>query len=189
MADPLIALQDVKDELDIDSGETAWDTRLTSLISDIIAEAETEIEAKLEAVTDSIVYLDGNTAQLFLPHLNVTAVQVWQDGDRGFDDDYEVDAGDYTLQVDRGVINKDSGRFIKGHQVVKVKYTGGYTQVTFPRELKRALIKQVAYYWRRRKDPGLTAVVYPDGSVQKFTQDEWLSSTLTVLDRYRRVFL
>jgi hypothetical protein len=188
MADPIIALQDVKDELDIDAGDTNFDTRLSSLISDVIAEAESEMEAKLEAVTDSVCYLNGGVSQLFLPHLNVTAVVLIEDVDRVFDGD-AVDAGDYTLNSPRGIINKDKGIFVSGKQVIKATYNGGYTQVTLPRELKRALIIHTAYRWRRRKDPGLTAVVYPDGSVNKYSQDEWLPNVKRVLERYGRIFL
>jgi len=188
MADPIISLDDVKNELEIPLTDTDYDARLTSLISDMIAEAETEMEAKLEAVTDSIVYLDGGRAQLFLPHLNVTAVEVTEDVDRAFTGD-PVDAGDYTFDVARGVIRKDKGRFISGRQVIKAKYTGGYTNITLPRDLKRALIMQTAYRWRRRKDPGLSAVSFPDGTVNKFNNNEWLDPVKRVLERHGRIFL
>jgi len=188
MADPIIALQDVKDELDIDSGDTAWDTRLSSLISDVIGEAETEMEAKLEAVAGSICYLDGGVSQIFLPHLNVTAVVLIEDVERVFAGD-PVDAGNYTLNTPRGVIKKDNGIFHPGKQVIKATYTGGYTQATLPRDLKRALIIHTAYRWRRRKDPGLTAVVYPDGSVNRYSQDEWLPNVKSILQRHGRIFL
>lgn len=185
----LINLSDVRNELDLLSTETQFDTRLTDLIADIVAEAETEMEAKLEAVTDEIVYLDGGTALLFIPHLNVTKASIIEDMERIFTSIDPIDSSYYTINQKRGTISKNHGKFAPGKQVLKVTYDGGYTASDLPPDIKRALVVQTAYRWRRRKDPGLTAVSFPDGSVNKYTQDEWLPSVKQVLGRYGRLFL
>jgi hypothetical protein len=44
----------------------------------------------------------------------------------------------------------------------------------------------VAYEYRRRNDPGLQAVAFPDGSIQKMDVGEFLSGVRNTLLRYRR---
>lgn len=60
---------------------------------------------------------------------------------------------------------------------------------TLPKDLKRALIKQITYTFRRRKDLGLMSVTSPDGTINKMSVDEWLPDVETILDRYRRFSL
>jgi hypothetical protein len=64
-----------------------------------------------------------------------------------------------------------------------------YTSSTFPRGLKRALIMQLSYNFRRRKDIGLTSMSYPNGSVGKFSSDRWLAEVMDVLNNYRRTYI
>jgi len=52
-------------------------------------------------------------------------------------------------------------------------------------ELVRAALMQANYEWRRRNDPGLNSVQYHDGSIQKYTTEEFLPEVKAVLERNR----
>lgn len=49
--------------------------------------------------------------------------------------------------------------------------------------LKFACAQQVAYEIKRRKDQGLSSVTYQDGSINKFSVDEYLPSVKLKLNR------
>lgn len=55
---------------------------------------------------------------------------------------------------------------------------------TIPVALERKLYKQCCYEWRRKNDLGLSAQIFPDGSVNKLTLSEWLSDVKDALNRH-----
>jgi len=65
-----------------------------------------------------------------------------------------------------------------------------YVITALPEDLKRALIKQITYAFRRRKDLGLMSVTSPDGIISKMSVDEWLPDVKKVLEnKYKRYSL
>lgn len=179
----IITLTDVKAQLEIDPAETKYDSLLTDLIEDMVIEAEAYLGVRINPVSAEEVTLDGGLRLLYLPHMNIGNVTVWEDGE-------ELDADEFTVYGERGYLKKEEGEsFLGGNAMVRVRYDGGYTGPSLPKDLKRALIRQVSYAFRRRKDIGLESQTFPDGSINKMNIGEWLPDTQEVLDRFRRYYL
>lgn len=78
--------------------------------------------------------------------------------------------------------------FLRGRQVIKVQYDGGYDSDTILKSLKMALITEIGFRYRRRKDSGLSTVTYPDGSIVKMAEvKQFLPQLQAVLDKYKRM--
>lgn len=178
-------IDDVKLRADVKS--TDYDTLLASIIAAVFDLADGEMGVKYSKATDEIVYFDGGKT-LKLPHVNVSNVTIYTDQNQaGATPEWElVDAEDYVVYAN-GIIIKKGGEFLRGLKSVKVVYNGGYEQASYPTSLKDRLIKQIAFEFRRRNDPGLSSVTYPDGTINKFTMDRWLPDVQDELNRRRRI--
>ena len=187
----LITLTDVKTQLELLPAVVDYDAFLTELIDDVVAEAESYLDLKLQVITSEVINLDGGESYLYLPHANISGVSVWEDSERIFSSlNLLVEDTDYIIYQERGRLKRiGASHFLKGNKVVRVQYDGGYGSTALPKALKRALIKQVAYTFRRRKDLGLMSVTYPDGSISKMSMDEWLPDVEAVLNRFKRIAL
>jgi hypothetical protein len=176
------------------SGE--YDGLLEDIIAGILEEADGYMDVSYAKVTAAIAYLDGGVSTLYLPHVNVSNVSVEVD-------DVALTADEFVVYPEAGKIKASTGSlsgfpmatditggaFTPGQRNVKVTYDGGYAEDSYPLSLRRKLLKQVSYEFRRRNDPGLSAVSYPDGTVQKFAVGEWLPDVEAELLRRRRIFL
>jgi len=60
---------------------------------------------------------------------------------------------------------------------------------TLPSVLQLWLCKQINFEYRRKADPGLSSIAFPDGSVSKFTVEQWLPSVKRVLDRQKTFYV
>lgn len=173
-----------------------YDGLLEDIIDGILAEADDFMGVAYQEVEDQVDWFDGGAATLYLSHVNVSTPVVEVDG-------VALSSDEFTLYPESGKIRyggsglsgfvtaseSSGGRLPSGRRNVKVTYDGGYAEDDYPKSLRRKLLKQVSYEFRRRNDPGLSAVSYPDGSVQKFAIDEWLTDVEAELLRRRRIFL
>jgi hypothetical protein len=175
---------------------TTHDTLLSDIIEGILAEADEYMEAGYRKAAGAIAYFDGGKGTIYLPHVNVTVSSIEVDGSA-------IAATEYTVYPESGRVRyggsglsgfvfateASGGRFPSGMRSVKVTYDGGYEEDDYPASLRRKLLKQVSYEFRRRNDPGLSAVSFPNGSVQKYAINEWLPDVEAELKRRRRIFL
>lgn len=174
-------LADLKTMLEI-SG-TDFDTILGNIIDGIKEEAYQYMDIKYDAIVDNIQYFDGGESIYYLDHANVSSLSLSFDGTA-------MVAGndqDYVLYPDRGKIKIVDGPLDEGFRLLVATYSGGYAEDSIPNPLRSKLIKQMGYEFRRRKDPGLSSVSYPNGGVSKYSIDEWLNDVKAVLDKYKRM--
>ena len=164
-----------------------YDGLIEDIIAGVIEEADEFMDASVQKVDDHTVYLDGGYSTLYIPHFNVSNVAVYENSVIVSSEDYTVYPGTGTTPAK---IKKDSGyTFRKGNRNIRVVYDGGYAEDLIPKALRNKLLKQVSYEFRRRSDPGLSAVSYPDGTVQKYAIGEWLPDVEAELIRRRRICL
>jgi hypothetical protein len=173
-----------------------YDGLLEDIIAGILAEADEFMGVAYQKVEDQEDWFDGGERVLYLSHVNVSTPVVEVD-------EVVLTSDEFTLYPEAGRIRYggsgltgfvtasegQGGRFTSGLRNVKVTYDGGYAEADYPKSLRRKLLKQVSYEFRRRSDPGLSAVSYPDGSVQKFAITEWLPDVEAELLRRRRIIL
>lgn len=91
----------------------------------------------------------------------------------------DIDKDDFNADI-QIAINEISEQAIEYMDNVNIT-----TVADFNVSIERALRIQINYEFRRRADPGLSSVQYEDGSINKFSVDEWLGKVRRVLNRSR----
>lgn len=177
-------VEEIKQLLSLGESGTKHDSLIESTVLAVKAAAYAYMEKNYDVVTNAVALLDGEGPILYLPQANITAIEIEVDGIVLVKDE------EYFLWGEAGRVKaSDDTIFPALPQSVKVTYSGGYTEENLPPNLKRAICKQASHEFRRRADPGLSSLSFPDGSVQKMIIDEWLPDVLAELDRRRRISL
>ena len=183
-------------------GDTALNPEAESLLTWLITAVSKRVEAfcnrefgKMERVE----FHDGGGRYLYLralPVVEIASIKCSDTWDWG--GALPLSANSYAFEAATGMVLYRGGEWPYGEGAVRVTYTGGfdpfpeegveppdgYTSV--PEDLQHAVCTQAAYEYRRRNDPGLQAVAFTDGSVQKMDVGEFLGSVRNTLLRYRR---
>ena len=106
-----------------------------------------------------------------------------------------------TLAVVKSYLDRDFANtkydtqiqnFIDGVILSAIDYldSDSYTsQSNLPAKLEKPLCMQIAYEFRRRKDPGLSSVTTGDGTVNKYSVEEWLPQVKGILNRTMSITL
>jgi len=132
--------------LGIDASDTSQDDLLDALIDYASERIESHCGRKFasEALTE---YLDGTgTSRLVLSRRPVTELTgVYEDSDRVFGADTEIDSADLVLHPEKGIVDRVGGVFARGRRNLKAVYTAGYA--TVPDDVALACVKLAAAWY------------------------------------------
>jgi hypothetical protein len=155
---------------------------LNLIIPGILSGADEYMGVRHSLVAAGEDFHDGGCATIYLRAVNVSNVAVYLDGEL-------LDASYYAVYAREGKVKLLSGTFPGGPKRVRITYQGGYGEDALPAALRSKLLKQIGYEYRRRKDPGLSSVTSPDGTVHKFATGAWLPDVEEELSLRRRFYL
>jgi hypothetical protein len=125
---------------------------------------------------DKYIFLD------YYPVASVTDIR--EDADRVFGTETIVDATTYTIHTEAGLIESDI-YFAEGNRNIQIKYKGGYTQSTVPKDLVQVCVEIAALLYKGKDQVGLSSKSFSDGSAAFFVEklSTWGKATI---DYYRR---
>jgi len=132
--------------LGIDASDSGQDDLLDALID--YASERIESHCGRKFASESVVdYLDGTgTSRLVLSRRPVTALTgVYEDSDRVFGAEAELDSSDLVLHPERGIVDRVGGVFVRGRRNLKIAYTAGYA--TIPDDVALACVKLAAAWY------------------------------------------
>ena len=133
-------------------------------------------------------HLSGNGgSRIILPVCPVTSVtSISIDAGRTFTDN--LDAGEYYLDGESGIIELYNRTMPQGNRIIKVVATAGYTVDTLPGDLKMAFISAISHHMLKlmNKGFGVSSQTSPDG-VNVSYEMELPSDTKRIFDSYREV--
>jgi hypothetical protein len=147
-----ISKTDLKAELQIEAAETEWDTLLDTL-ANAIENLWDRLTNRVWFKTAFVEYYDApkGTKKIFLqnyPVVTSPAVVVRDDPDWVWGDDTIVDATDYRVDYEKGIVHYNAV-FFEGSQSVKVSYTAGFAADALPTAIKQVLVRQGAHWWKQ----------------------------------------
>ena len=179
----LCSRSDVKSYLGL-TGES-YDAVIDLLIP-AASEAIERLCRRRFASADHTEYHDGGGKdRLVLEHRPASAVSgVWDDLDREFSSDTKLDADDFVLDSDRGLLILRTGTFADGVRNVKVTYTAGYSET--PDDVTHACIMLAAAWFHRGREAadGLDARSVAEMS-QRFASETMPEAVRQILLSYR----
>jgi len=195
----LTTLARVKELLQGDTApDPEADTILAWLITAVSRRAETFCNREFEE-KERVEYHDGGGRYLYLralPVVEIASIKCSETWDWVAASPLSVTS--YAFDPGSGLVLYRGGEWPYGEGAIRVTYTGGFDPpleegvelqegyTSIPADLEQAVCTQVAYEYRRRNDPGLQAVAFPDGSIQKMDVGEFLSTVKNTLLHYRR---
>jgi hypothetical protein len=164
----IATLAEIKADLGI--SDSTDDAALTRLAEVIQGRFDALCQRVFLRTASAVEYFDGGERILLLEHWPVESVAVYLDADRAFAAASLLAATEYTLNAARGRLHYGDGSVAwpdYGRQTIKVVVTGGYVaagsspsagQLAMPEGVRRALLLQVGFEWRNRRNLGQQSV-------------------------------
>jgi hypothetical protein len=135
----IVTLTDVKNYMGI--------TRITDdvVLFRILERADRQMKSECRREFESASrteYYDGfATCELNVREAPITAItSIYDDCDIAFGSDTLIPATDYYYDANKGIIYLKYSVFTKGIKNIKVVYTAGYSAMTMPYDVKKAVI-------------------------------------------------
>lgn len=134
---------------------------------------------------------DGSRTKVpVLAYPIASITDIWVDSERSFGDATKLTSSDYVADQQGGpFIRLKYTSFSFGVDNIKVTYAGGLAATTsaVPDDLRLACMMQVAFWFQRREQLGLTGVSMPGGSISVFSPMDYLPQVRGILNLYRRM--
>lgn len=169
-------LAKVKEYLEIDSGVTTNDARLTSLLTRVQAIAEEFCGRKFDEATFTEFFDGGDeSGSLILLNYPVRSVtSIHDDIAREYGAGSLISSSTYSILKYQGIVRLDPGLiFVKGNQNVKVVYVAGYGgagdgATAVPGALEDTIIMGVAEKFEERKNIGVDSKSLASGGTSTY---------------------
>ena len=164
-----IAIDDIKTEIGMDLADTTYDSLLNNLSSAVIDLLD-RLTNRTWVETEHTEYHNGAECYNIVllknyPVKSKAFVTLYDDPDWEYGNDTLIDAEDFQVDLERGIIYYNS-RFFACNQNIKVVYTAGYTDTSFPSGYKQVLVRQAAHWFKqaRNQEWDVSSKSNPSGS-------------------------
>ena len=174
---PTIALTSFEDVQTLLGDLSDSDQLLLEQIADGITDrCETYTGRKFARVTDhsEVVSAGSKDSTVAVKHFPLVSVsKLYEDVDGDFTSTTEVDAEDYYVNTDEGLVElRGGGSFVGGPGSVKITYTGGFEDIgDVPMDLRMAATRQAAFAFQRRASSGISSESVNGMSVTRYAED------------------
>ena len=156
----ILSTEEAESFLNLPSG--SGEDRLDNLIEDIsLMMARASGRSDWGPQVEREEYKDGGESEIMLDFFPIKgfatttpSIQVFDDNEHLFGPDTKIDIEDYWV-TDKGIVSLEAGRFVRGHQTVKVIHTSGYiNEETIPPVVKTYAKRQLEKTWNARYKSG-----------------------------------
>lgn len=186
----LVTLEDVKEEGEISGAQL--DGRILRRIDSVTASAEAYCMRTFALATHTEHHdIISNPSFFYVnspPWVSITTL-THNEQVAAVTIDADEDVIDETEYKDAGLIELFNGEsvFYSGDASVKIVYSGGWDEETFPADLKEALVSQILFELDHRERIGIASQSADGVSVSYDEVSGFASQVKVVLDRYRRL--
>lgn len=172
----------VKAFLEIPTATTTYDSLIDSLITQCSKRAETFCNRLFEKTARTQKFNAGRK-DIFLPAYPIDSTATLT---VILDEETLTVNDDYYVYNDEGWIEFFSTPSYIEPQQISITWTGGYASDAVPDDLQYAVMLQVAFMFRRRKDLGVSSISLPDGSMSVNNPADLLPEVKHILRSYKK---